>query len=199
MHSLRKAFRKISPSRKRGDMSDPWTEITRWFAEDRKLQWVKDDIANFKIADDIVDGWEEAVRYQGFDVRVPLKKMRVSYEKYTGKESVKEVSFMFKKGNQDHEFKYSNKEHIMKDIAIALILYMFANRGTSWEHLKQKSRAEFQEIMGWLEEKYSIDTTKRAPGSSVGPEVVLVSRIAACFPIKVCEFLTKATGEFSSR
>lgn len=48
--------------------------------------------------------------------------------------------------------------------------------------------------MGWLEEKYGIDTTKRAPGASVGPEVVLVSRIAACFPVKVCEYFDKSHG-----
>lgn len=48
--------------------------------------------------------------------------------------------------------------------------------------------------MGWLEEKYGIDTTKRAPGASVGPDVVLVSRIAACFPVKVCEYFDKSHG-----
>lgn len=36
--------------------------------------------------------------------------------------------------------------------------------------------------------------TKRAPGTSVGPEVVLVSRFAACFPVKVCELFNPSHG-----
>lgn len=173
-------------------MADHWTDITKWFAEDSALKWVKEDISEFDISDDILAGWEEAVRYQGFDVRVLLKKIKSSHRKYIAKEAKDDVSFIFKMGATDQEFRYSNMEHIMKDIA--LILYMFANRGTSWEHLKQKSRAEFPKIMGWMEEKYGIDTSKRTPGSSVGPEVVLVSRIAACFPVKVCEFFNKGHG-----
>lgn len=101
-------------------------------------------------------------------------------------------SFTYKVAGENKLFTYSNNEHILKDIA--LILYMFSSRGTSWDHLKSKSREEFQTIMTWLEEKYDIDTTKRAPGPSVGPEVVIVSRIAACFDLKVYEFFDKGHG-----
>lgn len=111
-------------------MTDAWADITKWFAEDSSLKWIKDEIADFNISDNVLMGWEEAVRYQGFDVRVLLKKIKVSFDKYMAKEVEDRVEFTYKKEGVDQYFVYTNKEHIMKDIA--LILYMFANRGTSW-------------------------------------------------------------------
>lgn len=146
---------------------------------------MKEGLKDFTIEDEELSNWEQAVRYQGFDVKILLKKLKASYIKYDTAAS-ESVSFTYKVKDGERTFRYTNKEHIMKDIA--LLLYMFANRGTSWLHLKQKSRLEFQTIMQWMEEKYQIDTNKRNAGESVGPEVVIVSRIAACFPLKVCEF-----------
>lgn len=106
---------------------------------------MKDDIAEFGLSAEALVGWEQAVRYQGFDVKVLLKKIRQSYESDPIKHGEETVSFTFKAGTEDKTFEYSKQEHIMKDIA--MILYMFANRGTSWEHLKSKSRKGFQDIM----------------------------------------------------
>lgn len=170
---------------------DSWRIITEWFSEDKDLEWVKDGLVDFTIQQEELAGWEQAVRYQGFDVKILLKKLKASFTRYET-QARETTSFIYKTKDGDKTFSYSNKEHIMKDIA--LMLYMFANRGTSWTHLKQKSRKEFQDIMLWMEEKYQIDTSKREAGQSVGPEVVIVSRIAACFPLKVCEFFDNNHG-----
>lgn len=49
-------------------------------------------------------------------------------------------------------------------------------------------------IVKILKDKYDLDTTKRAASSSVAKDVVTLPRIAACFPIRVLQFLEMGVG-----
>lgn len=81
IEEFKRIVRSFSPGRKDIYMADSWADITAWFAEDPNLSWIKDEIVNFDVGSEMLASWEQAVRYQGFDVKILLKKLRASYIK----------------------------------------------------------------------------------------------------------------------
>lgn len=49
-------------------------------------------------------------------------------------------------------------------------------------------------ILNHLKAKYKIDTQRRAAGSSMAGDVITVPRIAACFPVRLLQFIEMGVG-----
>lgn len=168
-----------------------WTEITAALGANEGLEFLQLEVADLSmLSAETLAGWSEAVLYQGFDVVRTIRLMKKRYDEYTrdhAGDATIEVTFPYNdKDGSPKTFKYTNKERILKDVA--LILFLFSNRGASWDKIKNKSREEFQRIMDFLKEKYDINTDVRPAGVSLKADEIIVSRIAACFPLKVVEF-----------
>lgn len=170
---------------------DSWIDITNALGGEEGLGFLKNDVADIStLSDELLAGWSEAVLYQGFDVVTTIHLMKKRHDAYTrereGKEA-KVVSFNYTdKNGVVKEFKHTNKEKILRDVA--MILFLFANRGASWDKIKNKSRDEFVEVMKFLQEKFELNVEVRAAGVSLKADEIIVSRVAACFPLKVVEF-----------
>lgn len=172
-------------------LGDSWVEITNALGSEDGLAFLKDDVNDIStLADEMLAGWSEAVLYQGFDVIRTIRLLKSRHDKYAREkvnDAAEVASFEYTdKNGQKKEFKYTNKEKILKDVA--MILFLFANRGASWDKIKNKSRDEFVTVMRFLQEKFDLNVEVRAAGVSLKADEIIVSRIAACFPLKVVEF-----------
>jgi hypothetical protein len=117
--------------------------------------------------------------YQGFD---PVKMISMLLEMW--KTTSAEFSVTVGK-----DFVISNEtcfEHQM-----SILCCLFVMRGANWKHISDKSTLQLKELMAGFEATYNINTTKRAAGKALAPEVVTFGRIAACFPLK-CLAATEA-------
>lgn len=173
------------------DFGSSWVVITDALGAEKGLEFLKAEVTDIStLSDELLAGWSEAVLYQGFDVIRTICLLKKRYDDYTREIAgtvAKTASFNYlDKTGAQKEFSYSNKEKILKDVA--LILFLFANRGASWEKIKNKSRDEFVIVMGFFQEKYDINVEVRSAGVSLKADKIVVSRIAACFPLKVVEY-----------
>lgn len=82
---------------------------------------------------------------------------------------------------------------MMKDLFF--IIFLFSIRGSVWSKLEDKSTAILNDIMEMCKAKYNTDTTPRSPMTQVGPDVVTIPRICACFPHKVCDLFHFGFGK----
>lgn len=80
----------------------------------------------------------------------------------------------------------------MRDVCFLILIFL--QRGSSWDKMEGKTNEGVMRILNLLKEKYKINTTKRAAGSSLAPNVVTLPRIAACFPIRILKFLEQGFG-----
>lgn len=171
------------------DFGRSWVEITDALGAEKGLEFLKvTDIST--LSDELLAGWSEAVLYQGFDVIRTIRLLKKRYDDYTREHAgtvaiTASFNYLDKTGAQK-ELSYSNKEKILKDVA--LILFLFANRGASWEKIKNKSRDEFVIVTGFLQEKNDINVEVRSAWVSLKADEIIVSTIAVCFPLKVVEY-----------
>nr|APG79219.1 nucleoprotein [Hubei insect virus 1] len=168
-----------------------WNEIMTSLKIDDSLDFLVTEIDDIVTQqDEILAGWSEAVLYQGFDVVRTLKILKKNFDDYMEDhrdDAPITVTFRYSKNDGgEGTFEYDNKRRILIDVS--MILFLFANRGASWEKIKDKSREEFRIVMDFLKGKYNIDTTVREGGTTLKADDIIVSRIAACFPLKVVEF-----------
>lgn len=176
--------------------SSYWEGVIAWLKEDKSIaDWLSEDEVKSLVSlpEAQLELWKVATQYQGFDVKVVLKAMRSSYDAYTRTETQQQTSEILRVGDEQKEFKYSNKEKMMEDISF--MIFLFSTRGSDWNKVRSKSIKIVQEIMDWMKEKYNIDTSKNLPGSSLRPEAITLPRVAACFPMKVCDYFHKGYGK----
>lgn len=173
-----------------------WDGVIAWLKEDKSIaDWLDESEVKSltSLPEAQLELWKVATQYQGFDVKIVLKAMRSSYESYMRVESPQTATETLKVGDESREFKYSNREKMMEDISF--MIFLFSTRGSDWGKVRSKSIKIVQEIMDWLKEKYNIDTSKNLPGVSLKPEAITLPRIAACFPMKVCDYFHKGFGK----
>lgn len=173
-----------------------WDGVISWLKEDKSIaDWLDESEVKSLTAlpEEQLELWKVATQYQGFDVKIVLKAMRSSYDSYMKTESHQSSSETLRVGDESKNFAYSNREKMMEDISF--MIFLFSTRGSDWGKVRSKSIKIVQEIMDWLKEKYNIDTSKNLPGVSLKPEAITLPRIAACFPMKVCDYFHKGFGK----
>lgn len=171
-----------------------WEAIATWFAEEAELEFVRNEIANLAIEEATMGTWKELVAYQGFDVKKVMIAMKRASEAYTQNSTGRvEYAATLTPGGGNVDFRWSNQEPKLKDMM--LLIYLFANRGSSWAKIKEKSISVMGDIMDMLEVKYNIDVTKRTGETSLKPDTVTLPRIAACLPMLVCTFYHLGHGK----
>lgn len=169
---------------------DFWTDVAAWLRQDNELAWVTDEcIQDLNIDDGTLDGWTTAMQYQGFDVKRLLKVLKESYTNFMNE--IDETSWTYTPQGGT-PITLSNNWPIFKDMACLLML--FACRGSSWKKVADKSVKEVKDWMSAMKSKYSINTEKRDPGTSLGPTIVTLPRMAACMPAEVCNLFHRGYG-----
>ncbi|KAL1509946.1 hypothetical protein ABEB36_004610 [Hypothenemus hampei] len=152
-------------------------EISEWFEAE--------DPANLKeITRVTLEIWKEATLYQGFDVYRIIKLLRANYQAYMASLLEEQVSYEVTVNGTKKTFRYSNNEKLTTDIHF--ILFLFANRGCSVQKVLEKSTDQIRTVMDWLISKLNLDITENEPGRSLGPDIITIPRIAACFPTVFC-------------
>lgn len=173
-------------------MSTPsyWDDIIAYLKEDPTIRsWLEEDgesEAIRSIAQEDLTHWGEALQYKGFNVVTLLRKIKRSYDTYNELNTNTEVyTITYQKEGRDVKFTYTNKEKLSKDIHI--LMTIFITRGNSIDKIENKSLGNLSEIIDCLKEKLTLDTSQHDPCTSLGPEVVTLPRICACFPIIACD------------
>ncbi|KAL1516476.1 hypothetical protein ABEB36_000385 [Hypothenemus hampei] len=77
-----------------------------------------------------------------------------------------------------------NEGEVFLDIHFTL--FLFANRGCSVQKVLEKSTDQIKTVMDWLISKLNLDISENEPGRSLGPDIITIPRIAACFPTVFC-------------
>lgn len=174
-------------------MADHWQAITDWYKSDPEIAvWFDGELEAIKINAQILKGWAEVGSYQGLDIKLILKKMKERHTNYVPAGT--QISFMYRDAaGVEREFKYTDNEKLFKDVA--MLIFIFSARGTSWEKMKKKSRKEFVDVMDLLQDKYDLNVTVRKPGTPLASEDITVSRVAACFPTVVADFFHSGLGK----
>lgn len=173
-----------------------WDGVLMWLLEDKSIAgWLNEEEIGFLVSlpEDQLDMWRVATQYQGFDVKIVLKAMRNSFDNYMKTESPQAISESLRVGDESVPFLYSNRHKMMVDVTF--MIFLFSTRGSDWGKVRAKSIKIIQEIMDWLKEKYNIDTSRNLPGISLKPEAITLPRIAACFPMKVCDYFHLGYGK----
>lgn len=80
----------------------------------------------------------------------------------------------------------------MKDMCFMILIFL--QRGSSWDKISGKTNKGIVDILNHMKTKYRINTQKRDAGSSLAAEVVTVPRIAACFPVRILQFIEMGVG-----
>ncbi|KAI4481599.1 hypothetical protein M0802_013909 [Mischocyttarus mexicanus] len=98
------------------------------------------------------------------------------------------------KGVED-TLKYSTHESFVEDMQFLILIFL--NRGAVTSKILKKSQEDFILCIKHLANKYGISTTedrRRLRSTSLGPNVVTLPRIAACFPILTCSLFNSGYG-----
>lgn len=173
-------------------MASYWDGVVEWLKEDEAInKWLDEDqIAILKELDNTkLELWKAATQYQGFDVKLILRNMKKNYDAFMKAVTETTITETIKTPTGKFPFKYSNHEKMMEDITF--IIFIFATRGSDWDKIKSKSVDQVKLVMSWMVDKYGLDTEKNNAGASLRPDAVTVPRVAACFPMKVCDFFHK--------
>lgn len=172
-----------------------WGPIFAWLSEVPELsQWLNENQRNVLLSDqrDELPIWAAAMVYQGFDIKRILKLMLVRSRAYMVAVERAEVAENVKVDGQERVFTYSNHESMAKDIE--MIIFLFAERGNTVQKIAEKSIPAIKKIMDWLTAKYQLDTAPHEPGTPLEPEVVTISRVVSCVPMKLCEYFHRGYG-----
>lgn len=173
-----------------------WDSVVSWLKEDESIALWLDEAeikALVSLPEEQLDLWRIATQYQGFDVKTIIKNMHRVSSNYMISEDIKSQTEKLRVGDVQKDFTYTNKEKMMTDISF--LIFLFSTRGSDWVKIYSKSVNIVKHIMDWMKEKYEIDTARNAPGVSLRPEAVTLPRIAACFPMKVCDYFHKGFGK----
>jgi hypothetical protein len=130
--------------------------------------------------------------YLGFDIKRIVKNMIRSKNIYVAQKDRKEVKMNVRVGNEEREFRYSNFEDMSYDIEF--LIFLFAERGSTYRKYTSKSVDQIKVITDWLIEKYGMNTEVNLPLTALGPDIVTIPRIVACFPAKICEYYHRGYG-----
>lgn len=175
---------------------DLWGSIFAWIKEDQTLaEWltVEEEAIVLNNDPDILELWSLFTQYQGFDIKRILLNMRRSFTTYVAEVATQDTSVTFTVNGEDGVFRYTNKESMARDVSF--LCFLFSTRGSTWEKFQAKSVPQLSLVTGWLKAKYQIDDTVNDANSSLDPDVVTIPRIAACFPIKMCEYMGLGYGK----
>ncbi|KDR17104.1 hypothetical protein L798_09049 [Zootermopsis nevadensis] len=103
------------------------------------------------------------------------------------------VDMEIRVGSIERHFHYNNHESLARDIEF--IIFLFAERGSTYEKFVNKSLPAVRTVMDWLVQKYNLDITVHAPLTALDPDVVTIPRIVVCFPAKICEYYNRGFGK----
>lgn len=138
---------------------------------------------------DVVKQWFESAVYQGFDVKAFLTrliKFRKEYYEESPNDEKWDVSY--DSGGQTKIFSYTSNKTFMKDMCFMILIFL--QRGSSWDKISGKTNEGIVEILNHMK----ANTQKRDAGASLSAEVVTVPRIAACFPVRILQFIEMGVG-----
>lgn len=172
-----------------------WGPIFTWLSESPELaQWLTDaqrEVLTGEQADEL-PVWAAAMVYQGFDIKRILKLMITRSNAYMAAATRNEVRVNVTVNNQQVPFVYSNMELMAKDIE--MIIFLFAERGNTVQKIVRKSIPAIGTIMDWMIAKYQLDVVPHDPGATLDPELVTISRVVSCMPMKLCEYFHRGYG-----
>lgn len=172
-----------------------WTPIFEFLSEDATIAtWLTDEQRRVLEGQQLEELpiWRALLLYQGFDLKRIIRNMIARRREYQDRVAFEEVRQNLRVGDREVEFVYNNQESMAKDLE--LIIFLFAERGNTVDKITEKSIPVVATIIGWLTEKYELDTTNHAPGTALLPDVVTISRIVSCFPVKICEYYHRGFG-----
>lgn len=173
-----------------------WGSIFDWIKQDVSLAgWLTASEENVFMNNDpnMLVLWNQATLYQGFDIKRILRIMKVAYDTYTNEADNYNVEVIFVVNGAQQTFRYSNKESMARDVSF--LCFLFSTRGSTWEKFQAKSIEQLSTITDWLKAKYQIDDSVNDANSSLDPDTVTIPRIAACFPVKMCEYMALGYGK----
>lgn len=173
-----------------------WAPVFAWLREDDTIAgWLTDaekDVLSDAQAEDLPI-WQAFFQYQGFDIKRIIRNMIRRGNTYVQNTTLDTIEKTFTIGGQEKIFLYTNHETLAKDVE--MIIFLFAERGNAVQKINAKSIGEVGRLMNWLEQKYELDTTQHASGTSLDPDMVTISRVVSCFPIKICEYFHRGFGK----
>lgn len=145
-------------------------------------EWLTDEEANTlkTISQDDMTLWREVCSYQGFDVKKVLLMARRNYNSYMAAQVETSLTTTYIIGGMQKVFSYTNKEDMAKDLHF--LFFLFAQRGCDVGKIRAKSNDDTGAVLDWLIEKYQIDVDKRSSGTTLGPNVITLQQLTACFP-----------------
>lgn len=177
------------------DFKSCWDSITQFFASEPGL---KADVSSkmtdlWEVKNATLKAWMETSVYQGFDVKAFMLLMIRNRKAYATEEpNPITIDVKYDSAGTSKSFTFTNTESLMKDVCFLILIFL--QRGSSWDKMEGKTNEGVISIMNVLKEKYKINTTKRAAGSSLDSAAVTLPRIAACFPIRILQFLEQGFG-----
>jgi len=172
-----------------------WGPIITWLRQDREIaEWLTEAEAAILECDRLQDlpVWKGVLTYQGFDIKRILRNMRESFKTYMELSEPREETIDIVVHGRKIAFRYTNRESMVKDIEF--LIFFFAEGGPTNTKYTAKSHKDISTITNWLIEKYKINITVNLPLTAIGPDVVTIPRIVACFPGKICEFFHRGYG-----
>lgn len=173
-------------------LSPWWVEIISYFRRDAELaDWLTDEVSAelSKIQMEEMMVWKEATLYQGFDITRILKLALANHKAHMAQNLEESVTIKVTVGNEKKEFVYTNKESMVKDLHF--LIFIFANRGCSWDKLMDKTNEDVKTILLWIKGKFKLDTDTHAAGKSLPPDMVTIARLTAAFPSITCDIFRK--------
>lgn len=172
-----------------------WGPIFDWLSEDPEVAaWLtqaQKDILLDEQANEL-PAWAAAMVYQGFDIKRIVKLMIARSNAYMADQPLAQINVEVKVNGRNVPFTYSNHQPMTKDVE--MIIFLFAERGNTVTKIVSKSIPAIATIMDWMTEKYELDVVPHDPGTPLEPEVITISRIVSCFPMKLCEYFHRGYG-----
>lgn len=172
-----------------------WESISTFFLVDAAF---RDDISDnmknmWDMNADVVQQWFEAAAYQGFDVKAFLTLLIKFRKEYYEEDPAEEVwDVKYDSAGQTKRFSYTSKEPFMKDMCFMILIVL--QRGSSWDKISDKTNPGTVQILNHMKAKYRINAQMREAGSSLSADMVTVPRIAACFPVRILQFIEMGVG-----
>lgn len=173
-----------------------WDGVLQFYRQDAEIgSWLTADVLEelIQISVDTLAEWKAITEFQGFNAKELLKTMRKSFDRYMEEAELSEVIITYDLNGQTKTAHFTNKQPMMVDIAF--LINVFSVRGNVWDKIRRKSTKNLKDILDWMRVKYNIDVAQRDPNTPLGPEVVTVPRMAACFPMKICDNFSLGIGK----
>lgn len=161
------------------------------------MSFTNDIVSNMEdmwnVSEEVVKSWYDAAAYQGFDAKAFLL-LLLKYKKEFEDEgkNPQEFKVEYDSGGTTSTFSYKSDETFMTDMCF--IILIFLQRGSSWDKISGKTNKGIVSILNHLKTKYRINTHKREAGASLASDTVTVPRIAACFPVRILQFIEMGVG-----